>query len=72
MPGKKSFLQNLISTSKKTAIKFDAKDASLNSRRCPNCKAARPDDEDICFCSFCGFQFIKLDEEIKLNSKKTG
>ena len=71
MPDKKSFLQNLISTSQKTALKFNSKEANLNSTRCPNCKAARPDDEDLRFCSFCGFQFIHVEEEIKLNDKKS-
>jgi hypothetical protein len=43
----------------------DKKETSVTVEKCPQCGAPRPVNTNIANCSFCGFQFMTVDINIK-------
>lgn len=58
-------------TAKETAKKWESKkeEASLHSRSCASCGAARPVNTNLANCAYCGYQFMAVDKIIKPEHK---
>lgn len=37
--------------------------------KCPDCGAARPVDADITTCDYCGYKFMDIDNEVRIDDK---
>lgn len=44
--------------------------SGTKSRKCEGCGAVRPSDTNLTTCDYCGFKFMKIDSEIKVQNKK--
>jgi hypothetical protein len=51
-------LTNLLNNALRTSLKHDKTSTGVETRKCPQCSAARPDDTDLSHCSFCGYKFF--------------
>ena len=53
-----SILGNALASSKK----YDTAGSGVETRKCTNCGAARPEGTDLSACDYCGFAFFKKQE----------
>jgi len=44
--------------------------SSSKTRKCEGCGAARPADTNLTTCDYCGFKFMTIDSEIRVNDNK--
>jgi len=44
--------------------------SETKTRKCPNCGAARPADTNLTTCDYCGFQFMDIKDEIRIDDQK--
>jgi len=44
--------------------------SETKTRKCPNCGAARPVDTNLTTCDYCGFEFMDIKDEIKIDNNK--
>ena len=51
-----NLLNDILKNALKTTKNVDAK-AGLETKKCKNCQAARPDGTDLKYCDYCGYQF---------------
>jgi len=41
--------------------------SEATTRKCPNCGAARPKDTNLTTCDYCGYEFMQIDAEIRVD-----
>lgn len=41
--------------------------SETKTRKCEDCGAARPKDTNLTTCDYCGFKFMTIDKEIKMD-----
>lgn len=54
---KDSALLNILGNALSSSIKHEKSAAGLETKKCPNCSAARPADTDLQYCDYCGYKF---------------
>jgi hypothetical protein len=57
-------------TQKNYGGEYEAKDANMDARDCPNCGAARAKQDGLTKCAYCSFEFIDVKLTDGLNIKK--
>jgi hypothetical protein len=50
-------LKGILGNALKTSMEFNAGNAGVETKKCKNCGAARPEDTDLQFCNYCGYKF---------------
>jgi len=45
-------------------------ESETETRKCPNCGAARPADTNLTTCDYCGHKFMVIDDEIRIDNNK--
>jgi Zn finger protein HypA/HybF involved in hydrogenase expression len=59
--------KNIAKTANETQKAYEKRETSESeSRTCQNCGAARPKDTNLTTCGYCGFKFMDIDADIKL------
>lgn len=57
-----------IKNANETQKKWKRNETSeTKSRKCEGCGAARPKDTNLTICDYCGFKFMTIDVEIKID-----
>ena len=60
--------KKIITNANKTPKEKDANEtSSTDSKKCKNCGAVRPKDTNLTTCDYCGFKFMTIDDEIKID-----
>lgn len=52
-----SALLGILGNALNSSLKHKNQVAGLETKRCPNCSAARPADTDLQYCAYCGHKF---------------
>lgn len=50
-------LLGILGNALNSSLKHQKTGAGLETKRCPNCSAARPADTDLQYCAYCGHKF---------------
>ena len=48
----------------------ERENSETKSRKCEGCGAARPVDTNLTTCDYCGFKFMDINNEIRIDDKK--
>lgn len=43
--------------------------SEIKTRKCEGCSAARPAETNLTTCDYCGFKFMDIEEEVKIDNK---
>ena len=68
-----SFIEKMKQKAKTQEVyggKLEDKSASLSIKDCPNCGAARAQQDGITHCAYCGFEFIGVKISNGINLKE--
>lgn len=60
--GGNNLLLNIIGNALATSQKHDTENSGVQTRKCSNCGAARPEGTDLSTCDYCSFEFYKTHE----------
>jgi len=44
--------------------------SETETKKCKGCGAARPADTNLTICDYCGYKFMAVDVEIRINTEK--
>ncbi len=63
----KKIAKNAKETKAKKQWEGVKEESDTITRSCDSCGAPRPKNTDIRNCAYCGFQFLQIENEIKIN-----
>lgn len=55
-------LFNILGNALASSQKYATESSGVETRKCSNCGAARPEGTDLSTCDYCGFEFFKTGE----------
>ena len=65
----KKITTNANNTQKKYGTENET--SKTNTRKCKGCGAARPADTNLTTCDYCGFKFMDIDGEIRIDNSNS-
>lgn len=55
-------LLQILENAMASSMKYEKEKSGVETRKCSNCGAARPEGTDLSTCDYCGFEFFKKDD----------